>query len=181
MHVPGYQGRRSRHAVLLALAAALAWRVQTPALRPQAHARHWLRELRAGLAAKWKMPLERPEAAEQVTRFERHPVRFLSQARDGTLCFGFDGELYTLAPGAAAPRKLAVQLANPAAPSRIETLRLSQGATEMATSPDGQEVAFAVRGEIFVVSPDVQREWVNGEALGLRLTERSVSVVAAAR
>jgi len=47
------------HAVLLALAAALAWRVQTPALRPQAHARHWLRELRAGLAAKWKMPLER--------------------------------------------------------------------------------------------------------------------------
>jgi iron(III) transport system ATP-binding protein len=36
-------------------------------------------------------------------------------------------------------------------------------------------------GEIFVVSPDVQREWVNGEALGLRLTERSVSVVAAGR
>ena len=109
---------------------------------------------RSGSFNVWKMPLERPQDAEQVTRFERHPVRFLSQARDGTLCFGFDGELYTLAPGAAAPRKLAVQLANPAPPSRIETLRLSQGATEMATSPDGQEVAFAVRGEIFVVSTE---------------------------
>jgi iron(III) transport system ATP-binding protein len=36
-------------------------------------------------------------------------------------------------------------------------------------------------GEIFVVSPDVQRAWQNGEALGLRLTERSVSVVATGR
>jgi iron(III) transport system ATP-binding protein len=33
-------------------------------------------------------------------------------------------------------------------------------------------------GEIFVVSPDVQRSWPLGEALGLRLEGRGVSVVA---
>jgi iron(III) transport system ATP-binding protein len=35
-------------------------------------------------------------------------------------------------------------------------------------------------GEIFVVSPDVQRAWATGQALSLRLGERAVSVVAAA-
>jgi len=35
-------------------------------------------------------------------------------------------------------------------------------------------------GEIFVVSPDVERGWAAGDALGLKLGERSVSVVAAA-
>ena len=34
-------------------------------------------------------------------------------------------------------------------------------------------------GEIFVVSPDVQRDWQLGETLGLRLSERGLSVVAA--
>ena len=34
-------------------------------------------------------------------------------------------------------------------------------------------------GEVFVVSPDVERRWSDGEELGLRLGERSVSVVAA--
>jgi iron(III) transport system ATP-binding protein len=36
-------------------------------------------------------------------------------------------------------------------------------------------------GEIFVVSPDVQRAWRDGETLGLRLSERSLSVVASGR
>ena len=34
-------------------------------------------------------------------------------------------------------------------------------------------------GEIFVVSPDVQRQWQVGETLGLRLLDRGLSVVAA--
>jgi iron(III) transport system ATP-binding protein len=36
-------------------------------------------------------------------------------------------------------------------------------------------------GEIFVVSPDVQRTWTQGETLALRLSDRSVSVVATGR
>jgi len=47
------------HAVLLALAAALALRIKAATPAPGASERHWLQDLRAGLAAKWKMPLER--------------------------------------------------------------------------------------------------------------------------
>ena len=47
------------HALLLALAAALAWRIQAALPAPGARERRWLQDLRAGLAAKWKMPLER--------------------------------------------------------------------------------------------------------------------------
>lgn len=31
--------------------------------------------------------------SEQLTSFKKHPVRFLSSANDGTLCFGYDGEI----------------------------------------------------------------------------------------
>ena len=100
------------------------------------------------------MPLDRPESAVQVTRFTRNPVRFLSMAGNGMLSFGYDGELYTLAPGASEPVKVAVRIAADTRDSRIENSKLSQGATEIATSPDGQEIAFVLRGEIFVASSE---------------------------
>ena len=33
--------------------------------------------------------------AKPLTNFKNHPVRFLTQANDGTLCFGYQGEIYT--------------------------------------------------------------------------------------
>jgi tricorn protease len=102
----------------------------------------------------WKMPLNQPEAAVQVTRFTKNPVRFLTIAGNGTLSFGYDGELYTLAPGAAEPVKVAVQIAADTRPHRVENVKLSEGATEIAVSPDGQEIAFVVRGEVFVASTE---------------------------
>ena len=93
-------------------------------------------------------------AAVQVTHYTKNPVRFLSIARNGTLSFGYDGELYTLAPGAAQPQKVAVQIAGDTRARRIETLLLTQGLTEIAVSPDGQEIAFVARGEVFVASTE---------------------------
>jgi tricorn protease len=70
------------------------------------------------------------------------------------LSFGYDGELYTLAPGASEPVKLPVQIAVDTRARQVEQLKLTTGATEMAPSPDGQEVAFVVRGEVFVTSTE---------------------------
>jgi tricorn protease len=102
----------------------------------------------------WKMPLDNPAATRQITRFTQNPVRFLSVAADGTLSFGFDGELYTMAGDEAAPRKLAVGIAADAMAPRVENLKLSEGATDMAVSPDGSEVAVVVRGQVFVASAE---------------------------
>ncbi len=124
-----------------------------PVWAPDEQSVYFLSE-KSGSFNVWKMPLNQPEAATQVTRFTKNPVRFLSVAKNGTLSFGYDGELYTLAPGATEPQKVAVQIAADTRVDRIENVKLSEGATEIAVSPDGQEVAFVVRGEVFVASTE---------------------------
>ena len=37
--------------------------------------------------------------SQQITFHTKHPVRFLSISTTGTLCYGYDGEIYTLTPG----------------------------------------------------------------------------------
>jgi len=102
----------------------------------------------------WKMPLDNPAATRQITHFTKNPVRFLSVADDGTLSYGFDGELYTQAGDDAQPRKVGVSIAADALVPTVEQLKLSEGATDMAVSPDGSEVAVVVRGQVFVTSAE---------------------------
>ncbi|BDU71267.1 S41 family peptidase [Mesoterricola silvestris] len=94
-----------------------------------------------------------PDRAEAVTRFKTHPVRFLTAARNDTLCFGYDGEIWLQAPGAAA-RKLSVSVQVDGRGSLERVLPVNGSITEMKVSPTGKEIAFVVRGEIFVTSAD---------------------------
>lgn len=99
----------------------------------------------------WKINVNAPTQITQITKFEKNPVRFLSAADDGTLCFGYDGEIYTKSP-TGEPQKVNIQINTDEryTPEKIEVL--TSGATDMDVSPDGKEVVFAVRGEIFVTS-----------------------------
>jgi tricorn protease len=126
---------------------------RNPVWAPDEQALYYLSE-QSGSFNVWKMPLGQPDAAVQVTRFTKNPVRFLSIASNGLLSFGYDGELYTLAPGAAEPAKVAVQIAADIRAQRVENVKLTEGATEIAVSPDGEEIAFIVRGEVFVASTE---------------------------
>ena len=87
----------------------------------------------------------------QLTRFENHPVRFLTVSDNGTLCFTYHGEIYTMREGGS-PEKLAVQMIREAGGRQIDRVAVNRGATEMAVSPSGKEVAFIFRGEVFVTS-----------------------------
>ncbi len=89
--------------------------------------------------------------SEQVTTFTGPPVRFLSMADDGTLSFSWDGELYTKV-GAAAPRKVPVTVISDTKANNEGVVTVTGGAGEMAVSPNGKEVAFIARGEVFVTS-----------------------------
>ncbi|SEK53914.1 C-terminal processing protease CtpA/Prc, contains a PDZ domain [Roseateles sp. YR242] len=102
----------------------------------------------------WKMPLDNPAAARQITRFSKNPVRFLSVAADGTLSYGYDGELYTQAGDDAQPRKVGVSINADALVPSVENVKVSDGATDLAVSPDGSEVAVVVRGQVFVTSAE---------------------------
>ena len=85
-----------------------------------------------------------------VTTFRTHPVRFLSVSDKGTLCYAYDGELYTQLPNSR-PQKVKVELVRDD-DKDIASFRFSQGATSACVSPDGKQVAFIVRGDVFVTS-----------------------------
>mgnify|MGYP005842988371 CR=1 FL=1 len=89
---------------------------------------------------------------EQLTQFEKHPVRFLSLSENGTLCFSFHGEIYTLQEGSE-PQKLDIQIINDFAEQKKHKTE-SSGAKEIAVSPDGKEIAFILRGNVFVTATD---------------------------
>jgi tricorn protease len=101
----------------------------------------------------WKRDLAGDAAPTQLTKFTKSPVRFLSASDAGFLAFTFDGELWTMAPGAAPTKVPVVAIADEHVnPVKVETLR--DGATAFAVSPNEQEVAFIVRGEVFAASVD---------------------------
>jgi tricorn protease len=87
----------------------------------------------------------------QITNFKNHPVRFLTRAKNGTLCFGYDGEIYTLKIGEQ-PKKVDVKIQTEGKQNPYEIVPINNGATQLTVSPNGKEVAFVVRGEIFVSS-----------------------------
>ncbi len=98
----------------------------------------------------YKMRLDAPlSAPEQLTDFTRHPVRFLSIANNGTMAFTWDGELYSLKSGGK-PEKVAIDITIDDA-SRPEYLTASR-ARSSAVSPDGKQLAYTSRGEVFVTS-----------------------------
>jgi tricorn protease len=92
-------------------------------------------------------------ASTQITRFKSNPVRFLSLATDGTLCFGYDGAIYTQPPAdGAAPRLVPVALASDSRANNEVVVPVSGGAREFAVSPSGKEIAVVARGGIFASS-----------------------------
>lgn len=84
-----------------------------------------------------------------------NPVRFLSVSADGTLCFGYDGEIY-VKKGTAEPRKVEIEIIGESNIEDVEYLSYTKDASEAISSPDGKQVAFTVRGEVFVTSVDYQ-------------------------
>lgn len=89
--------------------------------------------------------------AQQVTRFTGPPVRFLSRADNGTLAFGHDGQLYTLA-GGGQPQRVPVTIAVDAKANNERVVTVSGGVGQLAVAPSGKEVAFIFRGDVFVTS-----------------------------
>lgn len=86
-----------------------------------------------------------------LTRFKTHPVRDLTRADNGLLCYRYNGEIY-IQNGSGTPQKVNIKIFTENRYNAEEITSVNSGATDMAISPNGKEVAFVVRGEVFVAS-----------------------------
>lgn len=92
-------------------------------------------------------------AKTQLTHYKGNPVRYLTRAADGTLCYAYDGAIYTLKEGSQ-PVKLNLTTVADDGTDKLQRQVLRSGATEFTVSPSGKEIAFVVHGDVYVTSID---------------------------
>lgn len=101
----------------------------------------------------YKEALGTGKAEQQLTTFKNNPVRHLSASKDNLLCFTNDGEIYTLKEGGQ-PQKVAIKIYNDGRGGVEKNVPVTGSVTEFVLSPNGKEIAFVSRGEIFVTSAE---------------------------
>lgn len=97
--------------------------------------------------------LDAANEPKQISTFDKHPVRFLTKSNSDLLCYQYNGELYTQQIGAK-PQKVVVNIISDQNETALKYETQTKGATEMSVSPDGKEIAFIIRGDVFVTSTD---------------------------
>lgn len=98
----------------------------------------------------FKRPVD-GNTSTQITHHAQHPVRFLTAATNGTLCYGFNGEIYTVKEGSE-PQKVQISIVTDKNDKDLIRQIKQSGATEIALSPDAKEIAFVLRGDVYVTS-----------------------------
>lgn len=125
---------------------------RNPALAPDEQTVYFLSERNGGSFNVCAFPIDNPQEVKAITSFKTHPVRFLSMGGNGTLCYTYDGEIYTQ-PADGSPQKVSIDITRDDMDKKSD-LSLSSGTTSATPSPDGKQIAFIVRGQVFVTSVD---------------------------
>lgn len=82
---------------------------RNPVYAPDGNSVYFLSERNGGSFNVYNFTLNTPQEVKAITTFRTHPVRFLSISDKGTICYTYDGELYTQEPNAR-PKKVNVDL-----------------------------------------------------------------------
>ncbi|MEJ2883597.1 S41 family peptidase [Pedobacter sp. GR22-6] len=100
----------------------------------------------------FQTPVKGQPGYQQISNFKDNPVRHLTAANDNTLCFSQNGEIYTLKNGQS--KKVSITILNDGRDNLTRTEPVVGNVSEFALSPNGKEIAFINRGEVFVTSVD---------------------------
>ena len=123
---------------------------RSPVWAPDGQSFYYLTE-RDGTFNVWKRRIDGTDE-QQITRHEKNPVRFLTMAADGTLCYGYDGEIYVNRDGK--EQKVAVSIVADSNDHDVVRQLQTTGATDICLSPKGKEVAFIMHGDVYVTALD---------------------------
>ena len=92
-------------------------------------------------------------AATQLSFHDGSAVRFPRAAADGSLiAYEFEDAVWTVPPSGGAPRRLVIEVPADQVRNPVERRTDSDGADELAVSPDGKLAAFIVHGNVFVTA-----------------------------
>ena len=125
---------------------------RNPVFAPDGKSFYYLSE-KGGNFNVWKGSLDGTSEPEQLSKLPTHPVRYLSVSADGLMLFSYNGDLYTMREGAE-PAKLDITVVKDNTVKEKIRRTVSGGATGIAPSPNGKELAIESRGDIFVTSID---------------------------
>ena len=92
-----------------------------------------------------KSSLSNPAKTIPLTHFTKNPVRFLTRSSNNTLCFGYDGEIYTLQAGSE-PKKVSIRIAEDGRQTLDKIIPVTGGLAEARLIRNGKEFAFVFRG-----------------------------------
>ena len=90
---------------------------------------------------------------KQITHHKGNPVRFLTASSNDLLCYGYDGEIYTVKEGGE-PQKVDITITTDQDTRDVIRSIKRSGATEISLSPDAKEIAFIMHGDVYVTSVD---------------------------
>jgi Tol biopolymer transport system component/C-terminal processing protease CtpA/Prc len=124
-----------------------------PVWSPDERSLFYLSE-RSGTFNVWQFMVDDPGEASQLTMHDTHPVRFLSASQGGGLCYTWDGRIWLRPANSGESRPIDVTVATDARHNEIRWIDVAREITEFDLSPDGEEIAFIARGEVFVTSTD---------------------------
>ena len=123
---------------------------RTPVWAPDGQSFYYLSE-QDGTFNVWKRTID-GSSDQQVTRHSQNPVRFLTMATDGTLCYGYDGEIYTWRNGQ--EQKVSIAVITDRNDTDLKRQLQTSGASGIRLSPKGKEIAFIMHGDVYVTSID---------------------------
>lgn len=112
---------------------------------------YYLSEQNNGSFNVYESSLSNSASSTAITSFTKNPVRFLSRSNNNILCFGYNGEIYTKQDNSE-PKKIAITVAVDGLGELNKIIPVNSNITEMHVSPNGKEIAYVFRGEIFVSS-----------------------------
>ena len=123
---------------------------RTPVWAPDGHSFYYLTE-RDGTFNVWKRNIDGSQE-QQLTHHKGNPVRFLTATDGGTLCYGYDGEIYIWRNGQ--EQKVSINITADKTDRDLVRQVQTTGATEICLSPEGKEIAFIMHGDVYVTSID---------------------------
>ncbi len=145
-----YDAQTGKHTMLI------TWKGEdrNPVFSPDEKNIYYLSE-KSGTFNVHKASVENPDQTSQISDFTMHPVRYLSISDDGLLCYTHNGDIYTQREGGS-KQKINISILTDDKENNEQRVRVGGNVSEMAVSPDGKQVAYIVRGEVFVSAVDAK-------------------------